>query len=351
MIPFAVRSSHLVALWHLAALVLYVAFAAYLYQPYFGTLVRWQWLMPLSAVLGSIGAYFLSRRWVSGFTGSFLAGLLYGFGPFMLSLARYHPSVVALSASIPWLCAPAAILGRRRHGIVFLVLSLLPFIAIIAFFRVCATVRLFVTPVQSSPHLEDALGMVAPLVMFHRSAAVVSVYHVAIAPLILGLAVMIRARRYNVFVPLVAGLLLAFCRSYLGPAQLAWLGVSPVLWLSIPALWLAVWTAVGFQTLMEAGFADRKWILTAAICLGGLAIVTLLLATKYFQVIFHLADGYARLFVEEAKMYLLAAVGVAIVFAIVHRQLRLHWLRWAILCAALGLDIFLGARYFIDKIF
>jgi hypothetical protein len=32
------------------------------------------------------------------------------------------------------------------------------------------------------------------------------------------------------------------------------------------------------------------------------------------------------------------------------QQLRLHWLRWALLAAALGIDIFLGARHIVDHI-
>ena len=81
-----------------------------------------------------------------------------------------------------------------------------------------------------------------------------------------------------------------------------------------------------------------------------LAIVNLFLAAKYFQVLFGLADGYARLFVETAKMYLLGAVATGIIYLMIRQQMRVHWLRWAILGAALGVDIVLGARYVVDSV-
>ena len=84
--------------------------------------------------------------------------------------------------------------------------------------------------------------------------------------------------------------------------------------------------------------------------LGGLAIAALLLAAHCFQVILGLGDGYARLFVEAAKAYLLGVVATGIVFGITHSKLRLHALRWAILCVALAVDIFLGARYIVDRL-
>lgn len=333
---------------HAAAAVLYIAFAVYLYCLPLGRVPQCHELVPISAVLGALGGYVLTRRWVAGFAGSFLAGAICGFSPFFLVVARYHSSVSVLVASIPWLCAPAVFVGRR-HRVACLPLALLPFAAVILFFRISAARGLFAAPLGLEPHLSDAVGFVAPLVMWDRSAAVVSLYHVAIAPLILGLAVMITARRYGLLLLLVVGSVLAFSRSYLPPAQVAWLGVSPILWLSIPMVSLAVLAALGLQALIEAGFSDKKWILIAAASQALPAIVMLLLATKYSQTVFHLADS-SRLCVEEAKMYLLGMVAVTMVFLMAYRRLRLQWLRWLLLATALSLDIFLSARYLVDKV-
>jgi hypothetical protein len=115
-------------------------------------------------------------------------------------------------------------------------------------------------------------------------------------------------------------------------------------------VWCAVLCGIGLHGLIEAGPADKKWILTAAILLGILAIVALFLAAKGFQAFLGLGDGCARLFVEAAEIYLVGAAATGVIFFLTCRNLRLHWLRWAILCAAIGIDIVLGARYIVDQV-
>lgn len=335
---------------HVTATVLYLAFAIYLYQPRFGSFARWQWLLPVNACVAALGGYALSRRWVAGFSGSFLAGLVYGFGPFLLGLARVHPTAGALAAGIPWLFLPAAVLEKRIGKALCLPLLLVPFGAIVLFCHVAAGQRLFAAPLHVNVRPTDLVGFVAPLALIPRTTALLGLYHVPMAALVLGLAMMGKARRYSFFVLLLAGFLLAFSKSFLEAHQIAWLGVSPILWLSIPMAWCAVLSGIGLHGLIEAGFADRKWLLAAVIVLGALAIVALLLAAKCFQVFLGLGDGYGRLFVEAAKIYVLGALATGIIFLITHMKLRLHWLRWAILVAALGVDIFLGARYIVDRV-
>lgn len=52
-----------------------------------------------------------------------------------------------------------------------------------------------------------------------------------------------------------------------------------------------------------------------------------------------------------AKMYMLSAVAMAMLFFVAWAKLRIHWLRLAILCSPAALDIFLGARFIVDKVF
>lgn len=85
--------------------------------------------------------------------------------------------------------------------------------------------------------------------------------------------------------------------------------------------------------------------------MAALAIVTLLQATKHFQVFASLGDDYANLFLADAKMYIAGAVALLVVFFIARAKLRLHWLRWAILGSAIAVDIFFGARFVVDKMF
>ena len=85
-----------------AAVVLYISFAIYLYQPYFHSFGKWQYLWVLNVCLASIGCNLISRRWIAGFFGSFLAGAVYGFGPYILGLSIFHPTAGFLVAVIPW---------------------------------------------------------------------------------------------------------------------------------------------------------------------------------------------------------------------------------------------------------
>jgi hypothetical protein len=334
----------------IAAAVAYLAFAIYLYQPQFAQFAGWQWLLPVNACIAAFGAYVLSRRWVPGFSGAVLAGLVYGFGPFLLGLAKVHPFAGLLAACVPWLFIPAAVLEKRLGRAVGLLLLAVPFAAIVLFSHLSAAQRFFAAPLHVNVRPTDLAGFIAPLALISRSSALLGIYHVPMAALVLGLAMMGKAHRYSLFVLVLTGFVLAFSKSFLDARQVAWLGVSPILWLSVPLTWCAVLSGIGLHGLIAAGFADRKWILAAVITLGVLSIVALLLAAKCFQAFLGLGDGYARLFVQAAEIYLLGAVATGIVFLITHMKLRLHWLRWAILCTALAIDIFLGARYIVDRV-
>jgi len=336
--------------WSLAAAVLFAMFAVYLYWPHFSTFNGWEWLLPVSAWIGALGGYILSRRWVAGFTGSLLAGLIYGFGPFLLGLAKFHPAASLLAAGVPWLFVPAAVLERKRGKWLSLPLWLLPFVVIALFFYLSAGRRLFAAPLQANVRPLDLAGFIAPLVLIGRSTAVLGVYHVPMAALALGLAMVWKARRYGILLLAAAGLVLAFSRSFLDTGRIAWLGVSPILWLSVPMVWCAAVSGVGLQGLIEAGPADKRWVLSAAILLGLLATVTLLLAAEGSQVFAGLGEGDGRLFLQATEIYLAGAGATAFLYLLTRQNLRLHWLRWAILCAALGMDIFLGARYIVDKV-
>ena len=49
-------------------------------------------------------------------------------------------------------------------------------------------------------------------------------------------------------------------------------------------------------------------------------------------------------------MYIFGAIAVAIIFFMARAKLRIAALRWIILCSAMAVDIFLGARFIVDKI-
>ena len=347
------------------AAAVYTAFAVYLYQPYFkgfGSL-RIQDLFVVNVCLASLGCYVLSRRWIEGFAESFFAGAIYGFGPFALGLAKFHPTAGFLSASIPWLFCPAVFGPKGRYKPLRVPLSLLPFLAIILFFQTAAHFGLYPIPIKLKFNCSDLASLLAPLVKAKRSVTLVGFYHIPIASLVMGLSMLLvpleglskggilqrgkflkglAVRRFGIVIIFAVATILAFCDSFFD--------VSPVIWLAVSVLCCSVLIGAGIQGLISAGFADRKWILFAAIVMCILAIVTLLLATKYFQAFAGLGSGYARLLTEEAKMYILGAVTVAIFFFTTRAKLRMHLLKVGLLCATMGLDIFLGARFVVDRI-
>lgn len=326
------------------AAVVYLAFSIYLYRPYFKGLStpRLQDLFVASTCLASLGCYVLSRRWVAGFVESFFAGALYGFGPFSLGLAKFHPTAGLLVAAIPWLFCPAAFGPKAKWRWLRVPLALLPFLVVLLFFQTSTHFRLYPIPIQLKLHAVDLVGLAAPLVAAKRQMNMIGFYHVPVAALTMGFVMLLTVRRLSIMIILAVGTILTFC----GPL----FDISPIIWLAFSMLCCSVIVGVGMQGLVCAGFADRKWILFSAIVAGTLAIITLLLATKYFQIFLGLGSGYARLFAESGKMHILGAVTMAILFFIVRAQLRLQPLRQLLLCSTIALDIFLAGAFVIDRI-
>lgn len=327
-----------------AAAVVYVAFAVYLYWYYFKGFVtpRLRDLFVVSTTLASLGCYVLSRRWVAGFAESIFAGALYGFGPFTLGLAKFHPTAGLLAAAMPWLFCPAAFGPKAGWRWLRVPFSVLPFLAIVLFFQAAAHFRLYPIPIQLKLHAADMAGLFAPLVAAERRMTLLGFYHVPLTGLIVGFAMLVAARRRKIMLILAVATILAFCDS-----QFA---ISPIIWLAISMLCGSVMIGAGMQGLVCAGPADRKWVLIAGVVMGALAVVTLLLATKCFQTFASLGSAVGRLFVQTAEMYILGAVMMAVFFFVVRANLRMHILRRILLCVAMGLDVFFNATVVIDKI-
>ena len=294
------------------AAVVYIGFAVYLYQPYFKNFNGLQYLIVVNVCLASLGCFVLSRRWVSSFWGSLFAGVIYGFGPFMLSLAKFHPTAGLLAAGIPWLFCPAAFGPKAKWRWLRIPLSALPALTIILFFQLSSHYRLFAVPTQTRLHLTDLPGLAVPLVTAQQDITLVGFYHVPIAALVMGFSMLFAARRLSVLIIFCLGAILASCQSLLG--------VSPIIWLSFSVLCCSIIIGAGLQGLCSAGLADRRWILVSTAFMAGLSIVTLLLATKFFQMFAGLGDKYANLFLADAKMYIVGAVALAIIFFIVLRK-------------------------------
>lgn len=327
-----------------AAAIVYIVFAMHLYWPYFRNLGRWQYLLIVNSCIASLGCYVLSRRWVAGFTESFFAGAIYGFGPFMVGLAKFHPSAGLLAATVPWLFCPAAFGFKEKWKWLRIPLVVLPFLAIVVFFQVTTHYRLFAVSTQARLHPADLTGLFAPLITAKQNLTLIGFYHIPIAPLVIGFCMMLAARRYSALIIIVLGVMLSFYDAFNSYVE-----VSPIIWLTIPILCCSVLIGEGMQGLASAGFADRVWILVTVAIMAALSIVTLLLATKYFQTFLGLGAGYAKLFTEAGKIYMLGAIVAAIIFFMIRAKLRMQLLRRLVLCVAMAVDIIIGARYIVDK--
>ena len=348
------------------AAAVYTAFAVYLYRPYFNGFgsLRLQDLFVANICLASLGAYVLSRRWIAGFAESFFAGAIYGFGPFALGLAKFHPAAGFLFAVIPWLFCPAVFGPEGKWKPLRVPLSLLPFLAIVLFFQLSARFGLYPIPINLKLHGAEMAGLLAPLVAAKCNMTLVGFYHIPAASLIMGLSMLLvpleglsrggilqRGRFLKGLAVKRLGIVAIFAVATILAFRDSFFDISPIIWLAVSVLCCSVLIGAGMQGLISAGFADRKWILFTAIFMGVLAIVTLLLATKYFQTFAGLGSGYARVLTEEAKMYILGAITVAIFFFMTRAKFRTNLLKAGLLCAIMGLDIFLGARFVVDRIF
>jgi hypothetical protein len=311
----------------LAAAIIYAVFAVYLYQPYFKgfNALRLRDLFVVNVCLGSLGS-----------------GAIYGFGPFILGLVKFHPTAGFLAAAIPWLFCPAAFGPKEKWRWLRIPLVVLPFLAIVLFFQASTHYRLFAVSTQARLHLADLVGLLAPLITAKQNTTLIGFYHIPIAALVMGFSMLLAARRFSIIMIFTIGIILAFCDSFFG--------ISPIIWFTMPMLCCSVLVGAGMQGLASAGFADRGWVLAAAAIMCTLAIVTLLLATKYFQTFLGLGAGYAKLFTEAGKMYVLGAIVAAIIFFMISAKLRMQPLRRIVLYAAMAVDIFLGARFIVDKI-
>jgi hypothetical protein len=280
---------------------------------------------------------------VSSFAASFFAGAIYGFGPFTLGLARFHPTAGFLAATVPWLFCPAAFVAGKKWRFVEISLSLLPYLTIVVFFQVSLHYRLFAVPAQVRLRLLDLPSLIAPLAAAKRGLLTIGFYHVAIAPLIIGFSMLLKARRTGIMVILASAVVLAFCKPILD--------VSPIIWLTITTLCCSILIGAGTQGLISAGFADRNWILAITGICGAIASIMFLLSTENLQTTMGLGAGYAGVFTDTGKMYTLGAIALLVIFLLVRAKLpaeKRFPIRLILLLPAMAIDIFLGARFIVD---
>lgn len=334
-----------------AAMLIYMALAVYLYQPYFRNFKAVQYIIPLNSVIAATGCFVLSRRWVGVFAASFFSGAVYGFGPFILAFAAYHPVAGFAAAILPWLFCPAAFvktwagrrnaktaknIGKTLQLILPAALSLLPFVVIALFFWLCAKSwfgPFFPLPGNIKLQFSNLAGLAAPLA-FKPHIFMFSLYHVPLAVAIMGLFMYLAVHRVAVLIIVGAGLILAVSEPVFY--------VSPIVWASVPVLYCSILAGLGAQGIAWSSNADRKWILACVVASGVLVIVGFVIA------------GYAKSFhagLQTAIMHGVAAIMMGSIFFMARARVRWHLLRWILLAVGIAIDVILGATYIVDGIF
>ncbi|MDO8303007.1 MAG: hypothetical protein Q7T18_07185, partial [Sedimentisphaerales bacterium] len=268
-----------------AAVIIYAAFAVYLYLPHLNHFSPYRPLLIPAAAAAAAGTYLLSLRWISNPVASFFAGLLYAFGPFTLGFALYHPAASLLVAVLPFTLLPAAGwhgLGGSHHRwmtawpwwtpLVTAFLTTLPFITIIAFFAVAAHYGFFPIPHNQKLCLAPYAGLLTPLILKPLHFPYPGFYHIAIAPLIFGMFLFFRLHRIGA---------IAFCIIGIALAYYAAIGeTSPIVWALLPTLCFSIVAALGLEGLVIASAADKASLTNCAVCMAAIAAASAVVGFK-----------------------------------------------------------------------
>jgi len=320
----------------------YIALAIYFYYPYLKSFKPSQYIIPINSIIAAAGCFVLSKRWVSNFAAKLIAGAFYGFLPFVLGFAAYHPAATVAAAILPWLFCPAVFWEMRFNltrktfprTLITAIMSILPFIIILLLFELYSSAifgPLFPIPKNTKLHLADFIGIISPQALKPHDF-IFGFFHLGVAAVLMGLFMYLSAGRIGAVIIAVIALAMSFY------APIA--GVSPVVWALIPILFGCVLLALGIQGLAWAGKSDSKWILICTVSLAVLAVVAYALSIKF-----------GALYLASAKIHAASTLLIACIFFIARSGSRWHLLRWILLFAGLLLDLLLGARLIVDKIF
>ncbi|MBA4397123.1 MAG: hypothetical protein C0394_07055 [Syntrophus sp. (in: bacteria)] len=329
------------ALQPVAAALILLAFAAYLYRPHVFQLGGMKMLIPLSSILAAMGCFVVTRRWISSFGASLLAAAIYGFGPFGLSFIKYHFMAGLCFAAVPWLLCPAVYYHAKSAGGVgktclSVLLTCLPFGFIVGLFWMAAHFwagPLFLMPKNRVLEIADLWGILAPLIFTVKPFAI-GFYHLPLLFILMGLFVFAFSGKEMLLVPVLVGIVL----SLLGPI----LDVAPIIWLCFPALFFAVVAGLGLQSFAWAGKADHVWLFICFV--AGL----LLAGGNYFL---GLSCPPRLLYWHTMLLFLGASAAIGCIWILTTLNLRLHWLRWLILFGAAACDLAFIAPKLTDSLF
>ncbi len=318
------------------AVILYAVFAGCLFFPHKQSLTHYKLLFPVESVIASAGVFILCRRWVLSFFASLAGGAIYGFGTYACSLLCFHPFAGLVYALIPWTFVPAVFFYRfsklapAHTTIISGLLVFLSILFIFAAYQFSSSKYLFPIPAQTRLLPASLLGIIDSIGV-KQDIFAPGFYHVCIAGLVMGTALLIKAKKIGILL-LFAGTLAA---SFYKPV----LDVPPVVWTSIPVLICSIIVALGLEAIVLAGAGDGKWLLGAIACLLIFSIANIFITCR--QNIIPLSSA----------LYGIGIAAVLAVYFVAESHFSWHLLRMFVLYAAVFIDIFVSTRHNIDSIF
>lgn len=322
------------------ATIIYAAFTAWLFWPHLNKIAGPQKIFLITPIISSAGVFLLARRYVNSFVASFLAGIIYGFGPFasaFLPPCGYHPFASLIYACLPWTFIPAVFVYKlakvsdKATNLLAVVLSLLPFVFVIACFALAATpkYRLIPIPITTAVTAKSFAALVNSF-SFPVDAFSVGFYHVPLGALAVGLILFFKTRRFWTAVLFALAVFLALYKPILD--------VPSIFWLSFVILICSLIIAEGFEAIVLAGKADANWLLLAA-------------AVLILQAGMHLALYKSPVSSLSTGISIISALSVLFIFVISRTGLAMHYARMFALYATVFLDIVIVTRHIIDMIF
>ena len=316
-----------------AALAIYSAFAGILFYPCIQRFSTVQLLFPVQTIIGALGVFVLSRRWVLSFFASLAGGAIFGFGTYACSFHCYHPYAGLVNALLPWCFIPAVFfyrwtkLDQKHTDIISGLLSLMPVLFVLVAYQFAALKYLYPIPLATALSPGALLGIIDPIGV-KQDIFAPGFYHVTMAGLLMGIAVLIRTKRFWTIIIFAVAAFAAFYKPILN--------VPPVVWASIPIMFCSIIIASGLETIILAGASDGKWLLAA---------VSLLLLLSVLNV------SLTGVFSISASLYAIGLISVLFIYFIAEAHLAWHPLRMLILYSAVFIDILISTRHVIDAIF
>ncbi len=315
-----------------AAVIIYAAFACWLFHPYTQKLTTVQYLRAIESVIGAAGVFILCRRWVLSFFASLAGGMVFGFGAYACSFYCYHPLAGLVNALVPWFFVPGvffyhwAKLESKTVAIISALLSLLPILFILCAYEFAAGMYLYPIPVNTFLSLQSLEGIINPTGI-RPDIFAIGFYHVSIAGLIMGVVLLLKTKR----IWTIALFAITICVAFYRPL----FNVPPVVWASVPVMLCSVMIAAGLEAIILAGAGDSKWLLTMA---------AILILFGLFSVLLTGVSGVIGL-------YGIGVAAVLLIFFIARGNFAWHSTRMLVLYSAVFVDIIISTRHVIGMIF